>query len=112
MREVSKPFQQVMADLPASSAVRKPSSVSLSGVLIAMPVTAMRRGVLVSVVGKVRLHRRERAYVGPATDLADQRSGVGVVLQHLGEHCQPVAWVYLRNKHGIVQLERARVEPR
>src|ERR1051326_7924687 len=54
MREVSIFFQCETAERPASNASRKPSSVSPSGVLIDIPVIAMR-----SFFDKINLHYAE-----------------------------------------------------
>src|SRR5215471_13131629 len=70
-------FQRETAERPASNASRKPSSVSPRGVLIAIPVTAMR-----SVLNKINLHYRECAN--------------GVILRDLpGAHCRVIVPQYL-----------------
>src|SRR2546429_610657 len=56
MREVSIFFQCETAERPASNASRNPSSVSPRGVLIDIPVTAMR-----SFLDKANLHHSECA---------------------------------------------------
>src|SRR6266436_3736707 len=56
MRDVSIAFQRDTADRPASNPSRKPPSVSPSGVLIDMPVTAIR-----SAIDKAHLHDPKRA---------------------------------------------------
>src|SRR5262245_3004676 len=102
MRFVSMAFQVDRADRPASNASRKPSSVSPSGVLTAIPVMTMRL-----VADKVDLHHGECAYRRAFQDLAGAYRGVVVRANEFGDDFQLVAGKNLGEKHRLMNLQDA-----
>src|SRR5687768_17022715 len=86
MRAVSMVFQRVIADRPAISASRKPSSVSATGVLMDMPVMTIR-----SPVDKEHLHDAERTRRVATQHLAGADRGVVVEPESPADQRQVVA---------------------
>src|SRR5581483_6239608 len=97
-------FHRVIADRPASSAPRKPSSVSSSGVLIDMPVTTTWLAV-----DKVDLHESERAQRAAAPDLARAERGEVVHVDGAADQRQVVARHDRLLELRVLDAHRARV---
>src|SRR5262249_35938871 len=99
MREVSIAFHLDSAERPARSPARKPSSVSPSGVLIAIPVMTIRL-----FIDKVDLHDGERADRLTLHQLAsaDRREIVGP--HKPGDHSQFVARRDLRQEERMMDF--------
>src|SRR2546422_460814 len=101
MREVSMPFQVVTAERPASSPARKSSRRSPSGVLIDIPVIAIRRCSL----DKIGLHDGRRADYLALEQLARADGGVVVEVHQLAEHGYLVARADLGQEQGVMDPE-------
>src|SRR6266545_2009794 len=92
-------FQCERADLPSSSASRKPWSVSPNGVLTAIPVITTLRGA-----DKVDLHDGHGADGPVPDDLSGARDRVGIGVEQLHQYGKLVAGPDLR-------LEKRMVDP-
>src|SRR5262245_44014578 len=105
MRDVSIVFHLESAERPASNPCRYSSSVSPRGVLIDIPVTAIR-----SVFNKIHLQNRERADGVVLHDLSRANCGV-IVLHH--ERCSDAELLPgsdFGKKRRMVDTDDTRVE--
>src|SRR5512136_1290768 len=102
MRVVSIFFQRESADRPARRAARKPSSVSPSGVLMLIPVMAMR-----SAFDKVDLHDREGGGDAALQELPGGDGAEAVALQERGEDGEIVPGEHRGEEDRRVYPERA-----
>src|SRR5262249_49767201 len=93
------------AERPASNPSRNPSSVSPRGVLIDIPVIAIR-----SVLDKVHLHDTEHTDGFIFHDLSDARCGVVVLLINGRSDVELVARSDLRMKRRIVDPNQSKVK--
>src|SRR5262249_9078941 len=105
MFDVSMLFHFEIAERPASKPSRNPSSVSPRGVLIDIPVIAIR-----SVLDKVHLHDTECADGVTFNDLSEACCGVVVLLVHGCSDVELVAGSDFRTKRGVVDPNQAKVK--
>src|SRR5438270_10542317 len=100
MRLVSIPVQRDTADRPASKLSRKPSRVSPSGVLIAMPVTAIRLSL-----DKEYLHDAERADRLTVQDLSGANGAIVIRTYNGCDDVQPLAGADLMQENRVVNSD-------
>src|SRR5262245_49776252 len=104
MFEVSMLFHFETADRPASNPSRNASSVSPRGVLIDIPVIAIR-----SVLDKIHLHDAEYADGVTFRHLSDASCFVVVLLVNGRSYIKLVAGSDLRMKCRVVDPNQAKV---
>src|SRR5688572_16876529 len=102
MRPTSNAFHCDTADRPASRASRKPSSVSPSGVLMAIPVTAMRLSL-----DKEDLHDAEGADPLASEHLARADRAVVIRADDSGDDIDGRTALDLADEHGVMYPHRA-----
>src|SRR5262245_36851200 len=105
MFDVSMLFHLETAERPASNPSRNPSSVSPRGVLIDIPVIAIRL-----VLDKIHLHDTEYADGVISHDLSEACCGVVVLLVHGRNDVEVVARSDLRMKCGVVNPNQPKVK--